>query len=1121
MKNFPWFKAYLIITIFVCVAFLGFNLFAQVEETNFDLKYYIKGQDSSANCPDFVEINALTMKDSCTGLVWARNELPTYHGAAEPGYTWDEAQTACADYLIDPTSGKSIFRLPTVEELLSLVKYKCDEATCSASFDYNSIVGSRPFFAGGRYWSINDFNEPSSWTDPNLQPLPGNPQRDYKRSVNILSAEVDTPVFNKLMRANAWCVVDRTPEIISKSFSSVTTAGITNGTIATGGQMKIIYNRNCTLGDTTSNDSCEVRLPGTTCENITDLGSKCVGSQNFDASNMDSKIVDCNEGYHIEDNNCVPSPDAPNPPECPTDETVALGINAYQAWKGNAFNGNLICRVDDCGRCTNDSSISCSSDAPCLAGGGTCDNTIAHRDPDSEICVENKRPCFKEDSTGWTLRFVEDWNTTTLEWGECRADICTFDATPQGSPASCQCSGTVDPETGICTNIDVANQHYEINLDYTTREDCLNNSGSWDGDVCYDVAANNPGTDCSIKYCYDGSNFSSNYCQLNDDCLNSCVDDVCSITGDSCQSTVCPAYSYNQCQALEVRNEIWNGSLFIGSYECSFINCASGYHQDDNGFCVSDVRTCDPFPVFADVATQTWTGSDWGSCVIQSCVSNSTAVGSPITACQCVESAGPTGVHPELDNTVCSLNEVSCSVNEGQLNNIYGLIASASEFWDGTWGDCEPMSCSLNKRCATGLAAGVNFTDTNCDINADCTDPQYPYCFPSKASTATVNATEPYCTFDQNNSISGTISERDNPTNLISGAMVFLKNRIKGFTNIATIAANGSVSTQAAVKKCAQKFPALSPAETTCTDDSQCTDTDYPVCLEGVCAAYIPQYSATNCSSDANCAPDYSESECFIDSDCSGVVGYPYCLDGLCANSDKTRCALPVLTNDQIGYNYLVNSVGGGTYSQSGMDIGIYDMAAYKADYFLSKLQNLFVEGAVSQNFQLIPNSFSIRITDTGTVDDYFRVYVNDVWAGDTSPAQPVLNYEITSEGDPEPFKIDIYFKDSNVRYVCPAIPSGHDHLTGFSVNIIGPAEFMTDASHLPSAVNNTTTYNACRTCFTLAQCVSQAIVNTPISASGNIMGEISVYDIPSLNDPSIIPTNAGRATFYINFPSS
>lgn len=240
------------------VVFVIYNFIsAQVEETSNPLKSYFQ---NLANCPNFVDGNELTIKDSCTGLVWARHELATMKIAndTQPGYSWQQANDACA--ALEPAG---MFRLPRVEELMSLINYNCSQTGCTITATLiRDNNGNLPSLAKGVYWSASDFHEPAYWTNINATP-PGVPERDYKRSVNLMTGEVDSPVFGKEVRLNVLCVVDRQPEIFERKFLSATTSNIANGVIVTGGQLQTVYHRTCT-----SDNDCSA-ISGTICQTQT------------------------------------------------------------------------------------------------------------------------------------------------------------------------------------------------------------------------------------------------------------------------------------------------------------------------------------------------------------------------------------------------------------------------------------------------------------------------------------------------------------------------------------------------------------------------------------------------------------------------------------------------------------------------------------------------------------------------------------------------------------------------------------------------------------------------------------------------------------------------------------
>src|SRR4030042_4879963 len=102
-----WLKIYIFIVIAAAISLVGVNLLAQIE-TEYKVKDYLMGQ---AICPKFVDVNELTVKDECSGLVWSRRPLPIYQEADDltPGYNWQQAVDTCANL-----APANMFRLPTV-----------------------------------------------------------------------------------------------------------------------------------------------------------------------------------------------------------------------------------------------------------------------------------------------------------------------------------------------------------------------------------------------------------------------------------------------------------------------------------------------------------------------------------------------------------------------------------------------------------------------------------------------------------------------------------------------------------------------------------------------------------------------------------------------------------------------------------------------------------------------------------------------------------------------------------------------------------------------------------------------------------------------------------------------
>jgi formylglycine-generating enzyme required for sulfatase activity len=97
--------------------------------------------------------------------------------------------------------------------------------------------------------------------------------------------------------------------------------------------------------------------------------------------------------------------------------------------------------------------------------------------------------------------------------------------------------------------------------------------------------------------------------------------------------------------------ETWTGSDY-GS--CTATACESGYHIE-SGACTNDTRTCSPLPANTTDGTQVWTGSAYGSCTATACASGYTVVGG---VCGGGPGAGSPGaactLHVECDSGNCA-----------------------------------------------------------------------------------------------------------------------------------------------------------------------------------------------------------------------------------------------------------------------------------------------------------------------------------------------------------------------------------------------------------------------------------------------------------------------------------
>lgn len=745
MNRFIWLKIYIVIVLLISLSFLSYNLLAQVE-TEDELKGYIRDcsvydQEDTClgfpncnwasgqcvrKCPDFTDMNALTMKDSCSGLVWARAELPIYHGeiysgtSTDLGYTWQEAIDACQDYM-----GGGLFRLPTVEEMLTLVRYSCEAGVCQASLA-DEIYENPPYFGGGVYWTSSDFNEPNSWTNPAAVPTPGNVDRDYKRSVNLNTGEVDTPVYNKEFRLGAWCIMNRTPEIIERKFISATTSTVGAAKQVIGGDLKTVYNRKCE----NSND-CST-IGATTCEVGEDNPYEGFCSKTENISLPSAIVVSCQpheepnsptdpNSYHIENNSCEPDK---------TGTACGQGDLGTTIWLGNDYNGYNACYINNCdsGQHPDPETFLCVDNLQeCSLLGGACDDTNA-------LCSTNL-DCATGECVNWHIESFREWNGVD-SWGPCYATDCLYDAVPvdpqDDEPgdepddilnynAVCSCDAAFDVELGLCTACSQT-EHYDPNLG-SCVSDCL--GGSYSGDLCTSVAGansvsyckdndsgivldiactddgdctntcdngvctvtgqacdgDNPCSniicsdgDCSKKYCQNDQTgqLTSINCLDDSSCINNCDSGVCSVTNDVCDvDNPCPIAS---CATIDNRREIWQGDLLTGDFQCIFQGCAVDFHQAGTETCQPNTLSCFPAynPFDWTLAAQTiWDSveSIWGTCNALSCVDDSFLV-DPDSGCAGLaeadcQSADTCEWYDDVSNSECRSPELCMCVSDG------------------------------------------------------------------------------------------------------------------------------------------------------------------------------------------------------------------------------------------------------------------------------------------------------------------------------------------------------------------------------------------------------------------------------------------------------------------------
>jgi hypothetical protein len=171
-------------------------------------------------------------------VYWHNVDLPLEDGdGTRSGYTWYEAQAYCEN--LATVEGRSLFRLPTADELMSLLELPCNGESCSpvtdrddlvyqfdeATQDYvlaantvsNQVVPNDQifferdgiYFAEGAYWTSTEIDvDGNIGVSDNDRLKPDGSAEPYEAatSVNLHYGTVNNPLFGKHVRLNARCV---------------------------------------------------------------------------------------------------------------------------------------------------------------------------------------------------------------------------------------------------------------------------------------------------------------------------------------------------------------------------------------------------------------------------------------------------------------------------------------------------------------------------------------------------------------------------------------------------------------------------------------------------------------------------------------------------------------------------------------------------------------------------------------------------------------------------------------------------------------------------------------------------------------------------------------------------
>lgn len=237
-------KTLLITIIGVSIGYVGISTWDKYSEAQlYNLTQYFSGIEGDEldkqlpACPKLVRVEgvsgAIILKDECTNLYWHNIDLPLEDiSGNREGYTWYEAEAFCEN--LATSDGRSLFRLPTADELFSLATTPCTGGSCSPITDitaktyvYNNateefeasgpdVTASReyfyenpagsPLFAEGAYWSSSEIDI----NDSNRQkPDATSESFEAATSVNLKYGTVNNPVFGKYIRLNTRCIFEK------------------------------------------------------------------------------------------------------------------------------------------------------------------------------------------------------------------------------------------------------------------------------------------------------------------------------------------------------------------------------------------------------------------------------------------------------------------------------------------------------------------------------------------------------------------------------------------------------------------------------------------------------------------------------------------------------------------------------------------------------------------------------------------------------------------------------------------------------------------------------------------------------------------------------------------------
>jgi cysteine-rich repeat protein len=442
--------------------------------------------------------------------------------------------------------------------------------------------------------------------------------------------------------------------------------------------------------------------------------------------------------------------------------SAAYATAANQTWTGSAYGS---CTATACASAYHIESGACVSDTrSCTIAYGsgseswngssydictltTCDSGYHAT---GNACDANVISCSLSNATAAT----QTWNSATTAYGTCTASACaatyhvesgacasdtrscsiangtgsqSWSGSAYGSCAPTSCNAGYRPFGSICIRticgdsvVDSAEQCDDGNA---VTEVC--DYGLSSCDVCNATCQLESGV---TTYCGNGVVDGSELCDDGDGsntngCTTSCV---CS-SGYHLESSTC-VNDTRSCSApnATAATQTWTGSAY-GT--CTATACASTYHVE-GGACVSDTRSCTL--ANATAASQTWTGSGYGSCTATACASTyhieSGACVIDTRSCSLANATAATqtwtgSAYGTCTATACvSTYHVESGVCVSDTRSCTAANATAAtESWTGTgYGVCTISACSagfalVSNSCVGGCGNGVIGSGETCD----------------------------------------------------------------------------------------------------------------------------------------------------------------------------------------------------------------------------------------------------------------------------------------------------------------------------------------------------------------------------------------------------------------------